>query len=149
MNTETGINLDRGCTDIICAIFFLLFLGTMFGVAIFGTIKGEPKAFIKPYDFSKSICGVNKTVEGHGKLYFTKLSPNMWDAMEHDTLVRKIVFENAVCVSECPKEAGKDLNELCPKTHAYEAKCSGIKTVKTTSVMDICFPHYSTLSKED
>lgn len=71
MNAETGINMERGCTDVLCVGLFLTFIATMFGVAIFGLVKGDPKAFIKPYDFTNSICGVNDTVKDYGKLYFT------------------------------------------------------------------------------
>ena len=108
MNTETGINLDRGCTDMICVVLFLAFIATMFGTAFYGIAQGDPKAMIKPYDFTKSICGVNETVKDYGKLYFTKLAPDWKDAANPTPtdIVRRITFEEAVCVKECPSKKG-------------------------------------------
>lgn len=40
LNKETGINFDRGCTDFLCVVIFLVFVSCMFAVAIFGLVKG-------------------------------------------------------------------------------------------------------------
>jgi len=50
INEETGMVYERGCTDFLCGIVFLVFVASLFAVAIFGLIKGEPKRLIKPYD---------------------------------------------------------------------------------------------------
>lgn len=36
MNAETGINLERGCTDMLCVVLFLCFIATMLGTAFYG-----------------------------------------------------------------------------------------------------------------
>merc|ERR1712167_492030 len=51
MNEETGINFDRGCTDLICLVLFLSFIATMFGVSIWCVSQGNPGMLINPYDF--------------------------------------------------------------------------------------------------
>lgn len=109
LNATTGLNFDRGCTDMICVIVFLAFIATMFGTAFYGIVKGDPKALIKPYDFTNNICGVNDTVKDYGKLYFTKLAPDYKDAVAPSRMVRRIFYSEAVCVKECPKEAGETL----------------------------------------
>jgi len=75
MNADKGININRGCTDFLCAILFLAFISVMFASGCYGLIKGEPKAMIKPYDHSEMICGFNDDVKDYGKLYLAKLEP--------------------------------------------------------------------------
>ena len=130
----------------ICVIVFLAFIATMFGTAFYGIAQGDPKAMIKPYDFTKSICGVNDTVKDYGKLYFTRLAPDWGDAAnpKPSTIVKKITFDEAVCVKECPSKKGQPIQ--CPPGEKYTEKCEGEESVATTSVMDLCWPHYSTLS---
>lgn len=74
---------------------------------------------IKPYDFNKQICGVNETVKDYGKLYFTKLAPGMVDILDPTPteLVKRITFERAVCVKECPKKKGEPIE--CPPGEEY------------------------------
>jgi len=36
LNKETGYNKDRGCTDFLCLIIFLAFLGSLVGCSIWG-----------------------------------------------------------------------------------------------------------------
>jgi len=149
MSTETGIQFNRGCTDFCCVIFFLVFVGCMFGVAIFGLIQGHPKAMMKPYDFTTEICGVNDTVKDYGKLYFTQLAPTWSQTADPKPLeiARKIMFEEAVCVKACPTKTG--IKVECPPGAAYDAKCGGVVGVTTTSMMDICWPHWSELSETE
>ena len=75
MNRKHGINMKRGCTDFLCAILFLSFISVMFASGIYGLIKGQPKAMIKPYDHSQMICGYDDVVKDYGKLYLAKLDP--------------------------------------------------------------------------
>jgi solute carrier family 44 (choline transporter-like protein), member 2/4/5 len=41
---------DRSCTDIICCIVFILFLGGMLGVSAFAVTNGDPMNIIAPFD---------------------------------------------------------------------------------------------------
>jgi len=144
LNLETGLNFKRGCTDMVCVVVFLAFIATMMGTAFYGIAQGDPKAFIKPYDHTNMICGVNDTVKDYGKLYFTKLAPDYFDGLAPKKIVRSIVYSESVCVKECPKEVGQPI--LCPPGKTYDEKCKDEKSVATTSVMDICWPKYSSLS---
>lgn len=120
MNQQTGINFNRGCTDFLCAIVFLAFIATMFGAATYGLIKGNPKAMIKPYDFTMSICGVNDTVKDYGKLYLTDLAPTWSESVNPSPMqiARRIIYQDAVCVKECPTKTGQQIQ--CPPGPEYD-----------------------------
>ena len=51
---------ERGCTDCLCCILFLLFLGGWFGLMIFAFMKGKPEVLYRATDykctFVVSIC---------------------------------------------------------------------------------------------
>lgn len=119
MDKETGINFNRGCTDFICVIFFLVFVGCMFGTAIYGLLKGHPKAMLKPYDFTNNFCGIDDSVKDYGKLYFTTLAPTWSDSRLNPSpvqIAKRIFYYEAVCVKECPKKTGLDIQ--CPPNTA-------------------------------
>lgn len=71
MNEDTGMNFDRGCTDMVCVIIFLAFLSAMFGTLFWGVVTGDPYKMIQPYDFANNICGISTGVENYPNLYFT------------------------------------------------------------------------------
>jgi hypothetical protein len=163
LNAETGLNFERGCTDMICALVFLCFVATMLGTAFYGIVKGDPRAMVKPYDFTRSICGVNDTVKDYGKLYFTKLAPSGEDLWKDPAdFPKRIVFENAVCVKSCPKTVDDKIKGFpyfaflsqipskieCPPGDKYAEKCKVDHIVATTSVGDLCWPKFSTLSAD-
>lgn len=112
MDKETGINHNRGCTDMICVVFFLVFVATMLGSAFYGLVKGEPGAMIAPYDFTNSLCGVNDTVGDYPKLYFTTLAPTWSDTSLTPSplqIAKRIFYQEAVCVKECPVKKGENI----------------------------------------
>ena len=50
---------DRGCTDIICLLIFVVFLGGMGAVAYIAVTCGAPWRIVKGYDSFGNTCGVN------------------------------------------------------------------------------------------
>lgn len=81
---EFGMEIQRGCTDCLFALLFLLFFGTMLGTIIYSFIHGEPKALTRPYDFTGNICGVNETVKEYGKLYFTSIDTTYFKGISEE-----------------------------------------------------------------
>ena len=75
LNKETGINFDRGCTDFLCVVIFLVFVSCMFAVAIFGLIKGEPSRLFAPYDNWNRFCGVDESVKDYPYLFIANFEP--------------------------------------------------------------------------
>lgn len=52
MNDElkNGPLEERGCTDILCCLLFIIAMGVFAGIAIFGFTKGSPKNLGVPFD---------------------------------------------------------------------------------------------------
>lgn len=42
----------------ICVVFFLGFIATMFGVSVWCVANGNPSMLLNPYDFEGNICGL-------------------------------------------------------------------------------------------
>jgi hypothetical protein len=77
----------------------------MFGSAIWGLVSGDPYKMVQPYDHAKRICGFDDDVKDYPALYFTEFAPDYSDQYGMDgksDLVRKIFYENAICVKICP-----------------------------------------------
>ena len=72
---KDGMNKnDRGCTDILCLIVFLAFLGAMGYATMYGFKNGDIEKLIGPIAGSSGasgyvICGQDNT-HGYEKLYF-------------------------------------------------------------------------------
>lgn len=79
---------NRGCTDILCCIFFILFWIGFVIVTITGFTTGNPELIGRGYDVSGKICGIDEGYEDFPLLYFP--------------VPRSGSFDKGLCVSECP-----------------------------------------------
>lgn len=55
---DVGPLKDRGCTDIICILIFIIFLGGMGVIAYFAFTLGDPWRILNGYDSFGNTCGV-------------------------------------------------------------------------------------------
>ena len=60
---------DRSCTDILCCLFFIGFLGGMGYVAQIGMETGKPLNLMNMYDADGGACGLGART-GYDYLYF-------------------------------------------------------------------------------
>ncbi|VDI13388.1 solute carrier family 44 (choline transporter-like protein), member 2/4/5 [Mytilus galloprovincialis] len=51
---------NRSCTDIICCLLFLIFIGGLVVVAIFAFKYGDPKLLLYPVNSNNELCGYGK-----------------------------------------------------------------------------------------
>ena len=72
--TKEGPIKNRGCTDIICLLLFLAFIGGWIAVGIYGFQNGNPTTLIYPSDSNGIICGRGDRVRDRPKLLFFDLS---------------------------------------------------------------------------
>ena len=45
-----GIKWERNCTDILCCLIFLAFLGSMVGITSIAIMQGDPIKIMTPFD---------------------------------------------------------------------------------------------------
>ena len=81
----------------------------MFAVAIYGLIKGSPGRLFAPYDMQERFCGYDEGVEEYPYMFIANLKWTYTDASsaawgEYEAIYKRVFFEEAVCVKQCPTE---------------------------------------------
>lgn len=61
-NLENGPLANRGCTDILCCIIFILFIGLCIYITVTAFSKGNPWNLAQPYDLDGHPCGAVQSV---------------------------------------------------------------------------------------
>jgi hypothetical protein len=92
---NNGTIENRGCTDILFCILFILFIGGCVVIAAFGFTKGNPNLLIYPYDEDGYQCGYKKG-EQFPYLYFYNSVDNVKD-------FNTTGIAQGVCVKDCPE----------------------------------------------
>lgn len=102
---------DRGCTDIICCIVFVVFIVAFLGISGYAFAKGNPKKVLAPYDPDHRACGLDGAVKDYKYIYFTNpVKGSLWQTL---------------CVKECPK--GTETTLKCAPNSVVKT-CSGTPT---------------------
>ena len=79
---------NRKCTDCLCCIFYMVFLGAFFFVLVYGFINGDPSRFATIFDIDGKQCGH----EASGTLDYPR--GYLYQPLKGLT--------KAVCVKDCP-----------------------------------------------
>jgi len=130
---------SRKCRDIICCIFFIVFLVACVVVAILGFVKGHPSYLMYAYDEDAKACGHSKGYEDYPYLYFYDVVSNV-KTLNADGAI------NGVCVKECPKVNRKtgdgDFTLSCHPSEANkDCKVTEENYYQSKVVLNrICFP---------
>jgi len=93
----TGPVKSRSCTDIICVLLFIVFVGGWVGVGVIGFQAGDPEQLVYPSNSEGEICG-RKANEGKPNLFFHDLTK---------CISISAVFgcpTPQVCVENCPQK---------------------------------------------
>lgn len=59
---ENGPMNDRGCTDILCCLMFILLTGLTVYITATAFSKGDPWRLAQPYDIDGNPCGAVKSI---------------------------------------------------------------------------------------
>jgi len=78
----------RHCTDILCCLLFVAFLGGLIAVAGYGISMGNPNLIGRGYDQDGKICGYTSGYEDYPYLYFT--------------VPKSGYLNQTLCVKTCP-----------------------------------------------
>lgn len=96
--TFNGPLRNRGCTDVICCILFIIFMLGMLAIGIFGYINGNPALLLYPADSQGNLCGYGN-LSAKPVLFF-------FDLLECAKLGPAVLASGCptpqVCLSSCP-----------------------------------------------
>jgi len=95
LNTHGPVK-DRGCTDLICCLFFLLFIFAEIVIAGVSFSSGQPDLLLYPYDEDGNPCGKpNEKAANYSYLY-------LYNALVKAKSLNYNFTSQGLCVSECP-----------------------------------------------
>ena len=134
-----GLVKKRGCTDPLCLLIFLAFIGSIGYLTWYANANGDPLKLIAPIDGDNRLCGWS--VDGKtrdedatlNKLFISDLNPT-------GGLTLKTIFKTAVCVDKCPKATGLGRGLFKCRPTAAVPDCNAITSYATTEVVTYCFP---------
>lgn len=122
---------NRKCTDIICALLFIVFTGCSIAAAFYGFSNGDLTNIVPPYDSSGNKCNANATA-GYKYLYFNNTNPTKW-------------VDVTACVKSCPKLANDTIDCY---TNQQVTNCSNLRVKASYSFGNrFCWPKNSTMEK--
>jgi hypothetical protein len=67
---KNGPLSNRHCTDIICCLVFVAFIGGMFITTTYGLTLGDPQLIVIGWDFDGNGCGYSETTKDFPYLYW-------------------------------------------------------------------------------
>lgn len=93
---ENGPLHNRGITDIIFCLFFVIFLAAYIGVFVYGVLKGDPAKLLTPFDSNAKGCGHSPGYENYPYIYFWKITDPL-------SYTNGNYYKQTFCVEKCPK----------------------------------------------
>mmetsp|Transcript_14788 Transcript_14788/g.25159 ORF Transcript_14788/g.25159 Transcript_14788/m.25159 type:complete len:161 (+) Transcript_14788:50-532(+) len=92
--TKKGIEWERSCTDVICCLIFVVFLGSMVAVTGLAISEGDPVKIMTPFDSDGNKCGQ----PDQNGVDFTDFPYKHFTSL----ISQGNNIFNAVCVEKCP-----------------------------------------------
>ena len=135
------IEKKRSCTDVICLLLFIAFLGAWGAVAFFGIQGGDIDKVLYPTNSQGEVCGRGNQKDRPYLLMF-----DLTKCLNAAALVTGCPTEQ-ICVSECPKEnfspavaklKGMNEEEIKEKMKDYCKPYNGSQSVEKLLEKEIC-----------
>ena len=137
-----GPSNDRVCTDVLCALLFLVMIGLMSALGYYAVSNGDYRIVLYPMDYAGNVCGTN-----FGDL----------DMTEYPKLYLVNYVGGGVCVKECPKST--DLFTLVTYAGVFQAEGATATTAEIdvadyssvedfqdfVCTLDSCYPNNNSL----
>ena len=130
---------DRGCTDILVCLLFLVMIAVMIAITGWAFSSGDIEKIATKYDMQ---C--NKCEGDYPKKLFTRILPrkyeNSFGMPKLETGGTPDLFYYSVCVAECPMNGTKDLKWKANDDYPKDSDKLGVWTYDTEQIMGFCFP---------
>ncbi|KAM5146669.1 choline transporter-like protein 4 isoform 2-T2 [Mantella aurantiaca] len=127
---------NRGCTDIICCVLFLVFILGYIVVGIIAWLYGDPRQVIYPRNSTGFYCGFGENKDKPFVLYFDLLKCLTGTNVLAAAMNGLQCPTTQVCVTECPTEFKVivPVNIRAPKDVYTQAFCQPSLNLNTTTL---------------
>jgi len=151
----------RSCTDLLCLILFVVFVGALVAIFAFGIATGDWHALVYDADYLGNRCGVgaykDKTKAFYPRLALDMLEPHNRDAVAARSFTSLKLY--TLCVATCPSRFDLDSPDLItdygfdPQTATTQAfgdgtRASWISATPTVSIVNRCIPREQTSNSD-
>lgn len=111
-----GPNKSRGCTDVICCIVYLAFIGFWFAIGAVAFQNGDPTKILLPTDSSGNLCGAGLNIDKPYLMYFDVTKCTSLDGLVTSNLQCPTY---QTCVATCPDSYWSYYTNALPIIAAY------------------------------
>ena len=148
---QKGIKMkDRHCTDMLFCLFFVVWIVGIFVISVYGIMQGDPYKIATPFDSDGNQCGMpnqTMTIDPNDSTKnltrdFTDYKYKSFTALHSATSGSSDMY-HAVCVKECPKDAG-DKMDCLPTMDDTSCPFAYFGTERTVTY---CLPGYNETSE--
>ncbi|XP_036623316.1 choline transporter-like protein 4 [Trichosurus vulpecula] len=101
--TFRGPIKNRSCTDVICCVLFLVFIGGYIVVGIVAWLYGDPRQVLYPRNSTGAYCGIGENRDKPYLYYFNIFSCITATSIITATMNGLQCLTNQICVSSCPE----------------------------------------------
>jgi hypothetical protein len=102
---ENGPTQDRGCTDIICCLIFILFMAGWIFIFAYGVSKGDPGKLMTPFNEYGKGCGYNSGYKDYPNIFFYAFGQDMTallNPVTNPNFDLNQLYSMTFCVDKCP-----------------------------------------------
>jgi hypothetical protein len=148
-STQVGLHADRGCTNPLWALVFILFWGLMGYVAYVAISMGNLNRLIYGVDYLGNIC--SQTVDPCNGVSGCTAAPgwqnrtNLWYPITFDTNRRTFLITEArqlgICVAECPQK-GSLVSTYGYLTNTTPPPSTYLSLFSSTAMYHRCVPSF-------
>lgn len=142
LNNGPTSDSKRGCTDILCCLFFIVFIAGCIVITILGFSKGNPYALTMVYDEDGNACGkIGGKAENFPYVYLYK-------TRETSKILSKNALKSTICVKECPSSYSNTTISCLPTANNTNCIIEDINLYLSSPFLKkICFPDYDFYKK--
>ena len=128
----SGPNKSRGCTDIICCIVYLGFIGFWFAIGAVAFQNGNPTQLLLPTDSSGNVCGDGLFADKPYLMYFDVTKCTSLDGLITSNLQCPTY---QTCVETCPDSYWSYYTNALPIIAAYDVSLTTLPNTPFSTVV--------------
>ncbi|CAJ0949620.1 unnamed protein product [Ranitomeya imitator] len=125
---------NRGCTDIICCVLFMVFILGYIVVGVLAWVYGDPRQVIYPRNSTGMYCGVGENQDKPYLLYYDLLKCITGTSILASAMNGLQCPTTQVCVKECPQDFRGTSFWAAPKDAFIQEYCQPSINLTTTQL---------------